>query len=300
MFDFGFSEEEELVADTAAAFARRELRPRMRAHEADGVGDDVRASFDDTGLAEAGELGAVGQALVLEALGWGDAGAAMSLMAPALSAQVTTALGAPAASCVHPVEEVSGDSISVGWIPAPPDPGLIVFDPAGRWRQGGADMQASRGLGLHAASGASGVMGPGDARGEGDGAAALAALQLAGAALLAGLCRASLEYASEYVQERRAFGRRLADHQALAFLIAEMAIRTEAARLSVFAAGATGGAALAGDAWLTALDAACWVTDQGVQLLGGHGYMKAHPVEKWMRDARCLAMCWGGRDLSWT
>jgi alkylation response protein AidB-like acyl-CoA dehydrogenase len=49
-------------------------------------------------------------------------------------------------------------------------------------------------------------------------------------------------------------------------------------------------------AWLEAREASLMVTDRGVQLLGGHGYMDDHPVEKWMRDARGLALLFGGED----
>lgn len=300
MYDFSFSEEEELVADTAVQFAVRELRPRMRAHEDDGVDAGVQAAFDEIGLAEAAELGAVSQARVLEALAWGDAGAAMALMSPALSAQVCEPLGAPPATCIHVVEDLVDESVRVNWIPGPAEPTLLVFDPKGRWRLGGADLQPARGLGLHAAGGAAGVLAAGGPTGKGDGAQALATLHRAAGAMLAGLARAALEYTSEYVQERTSFGKRLADHQGLAFLISDMAIRTEAARWTVYAACWSGEAERAADAWRIAAEAACWVTDHGVQLLGGHGYMKAHPVEKFMRDARALALCWGGRDLAWT
>ena len=159
-------------------------------------------------------------------------------------------------------------------------------------------MRPARGVGLWAAGGAAGTLvaaTPNEA-GEAAGADALAILHLAAGAMLAGVARASLEYVATYLRERKTFGKLLADHQGVAFLFADMAIATEVARLSVFAAASEGGAGRAASARLMATDAAARVTDHGVQLLGGHGYMKAHPVEKWMRDARALSCAWGGRD----
>jgi alkylation response protein AidB-like acyl-CoA dehydrogenase len=307
MYEFGFDVEEELVAGVAADFAARELRPRMREHEAQGVGAEVRGLFDEAGLSDALQISAVAQAKTLEALAWGDAGATLSLMSPTLCRAVAEALGAPGATQVFVVEELRDGPVDIGWLPgSPPDASLLVFDPEGRWRQGRADLQPSGGLGLQATGGAAGVMaapdgeGDGAAVGRGDGARALAGLHLAAGAMLAGVARASLEYARDYIQERRSFGKRLADHQGLAFLFAEMVIQTEAARWAVYAAASLGGGTRASDAWRTAADAACFVTDNGVQLLGGHGYMRAHPVEKWMRDARALTLCFGGRDAAWT
>ena len=303
MFDFAFSEEEDLVVDMATDFATRELRPAMRDHERAGrVSEAVAAAFDEAGLAEVGRPGSgtgpLTRARTLEALAWGDAGATLALMGPALTADVADALAAPAASGVHVVERVDGGSTPVDFVCASPVAELLVFDLGGRWRSGMADLRPARGVGLWAAGGAAGTVAaaaPMDA-GEAAGADALAILHLATGAMLAGVARASLEYVAIYLRERRTFGKLLADHQGLAFLFADMAIATEVARVSVFAAASQGGAGRAAAARLMATDAAARVTDYGVQLLGGHGYMKAHPVEKWMRDARALSCAWGGRD----
>jgi len=110
-----------------------------------------------------------------------------------------------------------------------------------------------------------------------------------------GTGRAAFEYAARYATERQAFGRPIAEHQAVAFMVAEMGIGIEAARgLTWHAAWALdAGEAAAGDlttaAALAAGEASVRVTSDAVQVLGGHGYIQDHPVEKWMRDARTLA-----------
>jgi len=104
-----------------------------------------------------------------------------------------------------------------------------------------------------------------------------------------------------YATERTAFGRPIAHHQALAFLIADLATAVDIARLAVWRAAAAldrgesaeweGASALA-----EAAEQALFVGPNAVQILGGHGFMKDHPVEKWMRDIRTLAQMAGGRD----
>jgi len=303
MFDFSFSEADDLVVDMATDFAARELRPAMREHEGAGrVSRAVAAAFDDAGLAEVGRPGSgtgpLSRVRTLEALAWGDAGAALALMGPALISEVADALSAPAASGVHVVERVDGGPTSVDFLCASPVPEVLVFDSTGRWRSAVADLRPARGVGLWAAGGAAGTVAAAATNDAGEvaGAEALALLHLAAGAMLAGVARASLEYVATYLRERKTFGKLLADHQGVAFLFADMAIATEVARLGVFAAASEGGAGRAAAARLVASDAAAVVTDHGVQLLGGHGYMKAHPVEKWMRDARALSCAWGGRD----
>lgn len=117
---------------------------------------------------------------------------------------------------------------------------------------------------------------------------------VAGNALTIGLARAAYEYAREYAKTRVAFGEPIAQRQAIAFMLAEMAIDIDAARLMNWEAAwkldrgedATQPAALAKmQAEATALRA----TDGAVQILGGHGYIRDHPVEMWLRNARASA-----------
>ena len=110
-------------------------------------------------------------------------------------------------------------------------------------------------------------------------------------AMAVGLGRAALETALAYAAERRQFGRPIARHQALAFKLAEMAMELEAARLLVRKAAAlrdagrehTAAAAMAKLKGSTAGVAAC---DAAIQVLGGYGYTKEYPVERYWRDAR--------------
>ena len=111
------------------------------------------------------------------------------------------------------------------------------------------------------------------------------------AALAIGVSRAAYEYALNYAKEREAFGEPIAHRQSIAFMLAEMATEIEATRLMVWEAAwlldegrdATRESYLAK---ITADDISLMVTDRAVQILGGHGYIRDHPVEMWLRNAR--------------
>jgi acyl-CoA dehydrogenase len=118
------------------------------------------------------------------------------------------------------------------------------------------------------------------------------------AARLVGCCRAASDYANKYATERRAFGKALYEHQALAFMMADMATKLEACRWLAWRAawrldlqgGSDEALEEAAIAFKHATDLSVEVTTDAVQVLGGHGYIQDHPVEKWMRDARCLGL----------
>lgn len=119
----------------------------------------------------------------------------------------------------------------------------------------------------------------------------LAYSRVATAAMAVGVARAAYEYALEYAKERQAFGEAVASRQAIAFMLAEMAIDIDAARLMVWEAAwrLDKGKDAAKDAFLAKLfadDMVMCVTDCGVQILGGHGYIREHPVELWLRNGR--------------
>ena len=129
---------------------------------------------------------------------------------------------------------------------------------------------------------------------------AVARKKLLDAARLVGCCRAASEYAFKYATERKAFGVYLHEHQGLAFMMADMATRTDGIRTLVWQAAwaldagqKDEGARLAFQAFRQAADLAVLVTTDAVQVLGGHGYLHDHPVEKWMRDARTLGLADG-------
>jgi alkylation response protein AidB-like acyl-CoA dehydrogenase len=130
---------------------------------------------------------------------------------------------------------------------------------------------------------------------------ARARIRTAVAALLVGAARGAHRYAMRYATERTAFGRPIAHHQALAVLIADLATAVDVARLAVWQAAAAldrgePAAWEAASALAEAAEHALAVGPSAVQILGGHGFMKDHPVEKWMRDIRTLAQLAGGRD----
>ena len=121
--------------------------------------------------------------------------------------------------------------------------------------------------------------------------------QIAAGAL--GIARAAFEFARDYSLQRHAFGRPIARHEAIAFKLADMATEIEAARLLTWRAGwmlAEGIPFARGEgsmAKLFAGDMAMRVTTEAVQVLGGYGYIKEYPVERFMRDAK-IYQIWEG------
>ncbi len=122
------------------------------------------------------------------------------------------------------------------------------------------------------------------------------------AASAVGIARAAFEYATAYANERRAFGKPLMSKQGVSFKLADMAMQIEASRLLVWRAAAaleTGGDAglLGSYAKAFAADNAMSVTTDAVQILGGAGIMRDHPVEKWLRDAKVLQIVEGTSEI---
>jgi alkylation response protein AidB-like acyl-CoA dehydrogenase len=122
------------------------------------------------------------------------------------------------------------------------------------------------------------------------------------AAEAVGVARAAYEYALQYAQERIQFGKPIIQHQAVAFMIANMATQIEAARLMCWraayladqGANATEAASMAK---ALAADVAMQVTTDAVQVLGGYGYTRDYPVEKWMRDAKVMQILEGTAEI---
>jgi len=127
----------------------------------------------------------------------------------------------------------------------------------------------------------------------------LAAMRVANAAAAVGVANAAFEYSMNYAKEREAFGVKIAQKQAVAFMLAEMRTEIEASRLLTWEAawkldqGKEDGCTEAYFAATGAADMAMMVTDRAVQILGGHGYIRDHPVEMWMRNGRGFAMFTG-------
>ena len=114
-------------------------------------------------------------------------------------------------------------------------------------------------------------------------------------AMAVGVAKAAFEYSRDYAKTRIAFGEPIASRQAIAFMLAEMLIEIDATRFMNWEAAwkidrkedATKEASLTKT---YADDMALMVTDRAVQILGGHGYVREHPVELWLRNARGFAM----------
>jgi acyl-CoA dehydrogenase len=127
----------------------------------------------------------------------------------------------------------------------------------------------------------------------------LASMRIASASAAIGVAKASFEYAKNYAKEREAFGVKIAQKQAIAFMLAEMITEIEAMRLLTWEAAwkldnqKEDAAIAAYLAFTGAVDMAMMVTDRGVQILGGHGYIREHPVEMFLRNGRGFAMLVG-------
>lgn len=338
MFDFDAGEDLDLVVETARSFGNEELVPRLREHEAArAVVPEVRKRFAEIGLAglELPEalggagLGAVARALVNEELGAADPGAALALDplgaalypllevggedavrdwgVPLIGSDGARALLLVAADARLAIgERVSG---TVPWVPADRCDLLVVLtaDEALVLREGVA-VEPLPGAGLRAA-GASELRVDGAPvaarfRDPAGAARALARARLYQASLLLGVLRAAAEFSRGYALERQAFGRPIAHHQALAFLITDMRTAVDGARLLLHEAAwrvdtaGHGAAAAAAAAFAETVDASVLVGPNGVQILGGHGFMQDYPVEKMMRESRALGLVLGGLDAA--
>ncbi|YCK39133.1 acyl-CoA dehydrogenase family protein [Actinomadura sp. ATCC 39365] len=123
------------------------------------------------------------------------------------------------------------------------------------------------------------------------------------AAMAVGIARAGFEYARDYAREREQFGRRIGDNQAIAFLLADMATRVDVARLLTWRAawmarnGRPFEQAEGSMSKLVAGETAVWVTEQAIQILGGAGYTREHPVERFHRDAKIYTIFEGTSEI---
>jgi alkylation response protein AidB-like acyl-CoA dehydrogenase len=131
---------------------------------------------------------------------------------------------------------------------------------------------------------------------------ALDAGRLGIAACAVGLGQAAVDYAVAYGKERRQFGQPIASFQGLGFLLADMATQVSAARALLLAAARLKDAGRpfsieAAKAKLFATDMAMKVTTDAVQVLGGYGYVRDHPVERWFREAKVLQIVEGTNQI---
>ncbi len=129
-------------------------------------------------------------------------------------------------------------------------------------------------------------------------AAAVRRARLAWCALSIGTARAVLDYVIPHVNERVAFGEPISNRQSVAFAVSDIGVELEGMRLTTLRAAARLDAGKDAAREVAIARALCaekgsQIGSQGVQLLGGHGYVKEHPVERWYRDLRAVGVCEG-------
>jgi alkylation response protein AidB-like acyl-CoA dehydrogenase len=118
-----------------------------------------------------------------------------------------------------------------------------------------------------------------------------------------GIAQGAVDYCLGYVQERKQFGKPIMDFQGVSFMLADMAMKTEAARALIYSAAALSERLdpnltfMSAAAKCFASDVAMEVTTNGVQLLGGYGYTKDYPLERMMRDAKITQIYEGTNQI---
>jgi alkylation response protein AidB-like acyl-CoA dehydrogenase len=126
--------------------------------------------------------------------------------------------------------------------------------------------------------------------------------RVAASAVCLGLAQGALDYAVQFADERRQFGKRITDFQAIQMKIANCAIDLDAARLLVYRAAATARQTItervaSSKAKAYASEMAIRVTNEAIQIMGGDGYSRLHPVERMARDARAFTLAGGSIEM---
>ena len=118
-----------------------------------------------------------------------------------------------------------------------------------------------------------------------------------------GIARAALEFAVQYAKQRTQFGKRIIDHESVGNILADMATEIDAARLLCYraswmaASGAPYEHAEGSMSKLKASEVAVRATERAIQVLGGYGYIRDFPVEKWYRDAKIYTIFEGTSEI---
>ncbi len=360
-FDLTPDDDQKMIVETLNEFAEEVLRPAAR--EA-----DESASYPADLVTKASELGitainipedfdgiaehraAVTNALVAEALAYGDMGLALPILAPSGVASALTHWGSADQQATY-LKDFAGENVPQACLaiaePRPLfDPTALkttaVRTPSGYRLDGekslvvaakdaellivaaqlngkpalfivesstkGLTVTAEPSMGIRAAAlgrvELANVIVPLSARlGEeaatdADYSQAVALSRLGWASLAVGTAHAVLDYVVPYVKEREAFGEPIAHRQSVAFMCANIAIELDGLRLITWrgASRADQGLSFAREAALAkklGTDKGMQIGLDGVQLLGGHGYTKEHPVERWYRDLRAIGVAEG-------
>ena len=360
-FDLTPDDEQQMIVETVAEFAEELLRPA--AHDADAA-----ATYPVELVAKASEIGVtainipedfdgiaahrstVTNALVAEALAYGDMGLALPILAPGGVASALTHWGSADQQATY-LPEFAGEAVPQACV-AIAEPHAL-FDPTslktvavrtpGGYRltgikslvpaaanaelfvigaqlngkaalfivesgSEGLTVKADPSMGIRAAAlgrvELNNVAVPlhnrlgEDEATDADYSEAIALARLGWAALAVGTSHAVLDYVIPYVKEREAFGEPVARRQSVAFMCANIAIELDGLRLVTWrgASRAEQGLSFAREAALAkrlATDKGMQIGLDGVQLLGGHGFTKEHPVERWYRDLRALGVAEG-------
>jgi alkylation response protein AidB-like acyl-CoA dehydrogenase len=360
-FDLTPDDDQKMILETVEEFAEEILRPAAR------DADDA-ASYPPDLIAKAAELGitainipedfdgiaahrsTVTNALVAEALAYGDMGLALPILAPGGVASALTHWGSADQQATY-LKEFAGDNVpqacvaiaephalfdptalkttavrtTSGYrlngvkslVPAAADaelfivgaqlsgkPALFIVESSTQ----GVSVKADPSMGIRPAAlgrvELDSVSVPLSARLGEDGATdadyseAIALARLGWAALAVGTAHAVLDHVVPYIKERQAFGEPIAHRQAVAFMTANIAIELDGLRLITWrgASRAEQGLPFAREAALAkrlGTDKGMQIGLDGVQLLGGHGYTKEHPVERWYRDLRAIGVAEG-------
>jgi alkylation response protein AidB-like acyl-CoA dehydrogenase len=364
-FDLTPDDEQRMIVETVAEFAEELLRPVARdadaaaAPPADLIGKATEIGVTAINVPEdfdgiASHRSTVTNALVAEALAYGDMGLALPILAPGGVASALTHWGSADQQATY-LPEFAGEGVPQACVaiaephavfdptalktvavrtpsgyrltgvkslvPAAADaelfvigaqlngkPALFIVESASK----GLTVAADPSMGLRAAAlgrvelndvavPLHNRLGEAEAS-DGDHARdyldAIALSRLGWAAMAVGTSHAVLDYVIPYVKEREAFGEPVAHRQSVAFMCANIAIELDGLRLVTWrgAARAEQGLPFAREAALAkrlATDKGMQIGLDGVQLLGGHGYTKEHPVERWYRDLRALGVAEG-------
>jgi len=333
MIDFTLGDDARMLLDAVERFGRDHLLPNARSAEADRTPDPrtVRL-YEDLGLmaleAPGEGLGLEERCLVNESLGRADPGAALSLDRLGPAGYAFWACGDAESAA-----EIVADPSRRAWLAIPEDgmvnvtertaTGTVHFAPAGVTDlvmltptgiavvQAGLHETAVRGGGLRAAAPVRLTLegAPVERFHRRATEPVLARARLYLASLLLGVLDAAATYARDYARERITFGRPIAHHQAMTFLLTDMNTAVCGTRLLIQEAAwrldrgdqeEEPAAEAAAAAFAEAVEQSAFVGPNGVQVLGGVGFMQDYPVEKHMREARALGLLYGGTDLART
>ena len=360
-FDLTPDDDQKMILETVEDFAKEILRPAARhADDAATYPPDLNAKAAELGITAinipedfdgiAAHRSTVTNALVAEALAYGDMGLALPILAPGGVASAVTRWGSadqqatylrafagenvpqacvaiaephalfdPTALKTTAVRTPSGYRLNgvKSLVPAAADaelfivgaqlsgkPTLFIVESSTK----GVSIKADPSMGIRAAAlgrvdldnvsvPLSARLGEDDATDD-DYSEAIALARLGWAALAVGTAHAVLDHVMPYIKERQAFGEPIAHRQAVAFMTANIAIELDGLRLITWrgASRAEQGLSFAREAALAkrlGTDKGMQIGLDGVQLLGGHGYTKEHPVERWYRDLRAIGVAEG-------